>query len=235
MTSAFDEGLYRAGLWQRIQLVSERERLIEAIRSLPEAERSQYASWISFFEKSPEEYDRFKRHMQIIGFDIEGFIQSVRNLRTITERVKSQTGLQFKGLVVDARSVVIHLSPRAANDAQLRKAMHFSTAEQTAGPPPLVFEGALGDELVKVLASSDPSGRRTRFTVAIDDPKATAAGTCLFVSVRDADGGAVTVSVELEEIDTRLQGTASVAVKWADFVVRTGQGLQIRKETHLQG
>lgn len=220
MTRMQDEASYRAKLWQRIQLASERLRLIEGIKRLPEPERRDFAPWIDFLEHSPEEYPRLKHDMERIGFD----------LRALMAPAQPELSVHLPGT---RRGVVVPLSPLAANDSLAtgyRKVANFSTSEATDEPPGWAGEEKLGEDIVRVHARPDPFGKRVQLTIWIDTPSSVRPGAVLFVALSGSRGLEAPAQVELRKVDDRIQGVVSVPMKWSDFVAHAGSGVLLSSE-----
>jgi hypothetical protein len=221
MTRVFDEASYRATLWQRLQLESERQRLIEGIKRLPTAEREHFAPWIEFLEQEPDQYPRLKRDMERIGFDLRALMAPIVQGSVEVEPVA-------------AREVVVRLSPLPANDssiqAQYRQAANFSTSGQVEVERPWHGKGAFAGDMFKITARPDPLKKRVQITIGFDEPKSLAAGSTLFVTLPGPDESGVPVSVELRVAGRRLQGALSVAMAWSDFVAHAASRVQISYE-----
>ena len=127
---------------------------------------------------------------------------------------------------------IIQVSLHPANDPQYRIAAgaSFSTKDQSADRPTWVGESQFGDDLVKVLATpADPIGRRVKITIWLDNPKTISAGECLFISFTETAGSQAPESVELKAIDARIQGSASIAMTWTDFLIKANSPLHITR------
>lgn len=164
-----------------------------------------------YLEKYPEYFPRFVRDSRSAMLNIEHIF--------VEEPIHVSP--------VDVISVDMH----PANDSHYRIAASFGTEEQSVQRPEWVGQSELGADIVKVLAApADPMGRRVKLTIWIDDPKSMSAGQCLLVSFAETDDSQGPASVELRAIEARIQGAASIAMTWADFLIKAGKPLQITRQ-----